>query len=493
MQKSIMQKLINFLSKYALVVLIILITIPTFARMLRPGIYSMQDFHFFRLFEFNKCIEMWTFPCRWAPDAGLGYGEPLFNFYGQLPYLVGEIFYKFGLSFNDSIKALFIFTIVGSGVSMFFLSKKIWKNNFSAIISSVLYVYAPYRAVDIWVRGALPEAFSFLIFPLIVLSIEANSLLWFSVTLSLLVLTHNLSLVLFLPILIIWAIYKKFWKVIPGSLMAFCLSAFYVLPVIFESKYVNLESTIRGYFDFRAHFVTLSQIFLSRFWGYGGSTWGTSDGLSLSVGQVQWVLIFVVLILVLIKWKNFNNKNFFILFFAAVFYLFLTHNKSSFIWESLPFMAYIQFPWRFLGVATFCLSLASGVVVLFFRNNKIVLTTVIVLAAIILNVNYFREDIWYNVSDNYFLAGQEWDRQRSASIGDFWPNFGHPIPQKPSEGLFINYFPGWIPDNHNNGLIPKNGSVFKDTTTRKIGNAISLLSVVSLLVWVTMLKWKKEV
>lgn len=489
-----MQKLIKVLNKNILVILVLALSIPTFWRMLTPGIYSMQDFHFFRQLEFDKCVKILQIPCRWAPDAGLGYGEPIFNFYGQLPYAVGEIYHLLGGSIIDSVKFLFALSLVGSAVSMFFLARKLWKNDFSALISSIVYLYAPYRAVDVWVRGAIPEALAFILFPLILLSVEEKSLGWFSFLLSLLILTHNLSFVMFLPILVVWIIYRKFWKAIFGAIVALFISAFYILPVIFESKYIDLGSTITGYFDFRAHFVTLYQIFISRFWGYGGSTWGSNDGLSLSIGQIQWILPLIIFIFILIKKKISSNKDFLILISLGLFYIFLTHNKSTLIWTHIPGMAYIQFPWRFFGVATFCLALSSGAIIRFFEKQKIIISVIVVVAAIALNFSFFREDIWYKVNDSFFTTGTEWIRQRSASITDYWPLFGHNIPDVPSDGKYINYFPGWIgaaPDK--NGLIPSSGTVFTDTPVRRIGNIISLLSIVGLVVLVAgNKKWKER-
>ena len=79
------------MSKKYLWVLLILI-LPTFSLMLKNGIYTMHDFHVFRQQQFDKCLRERYFPCRWSGDAGLGYGEPVFNFYGQFPYWVGQIF-----------------------------------------------------------------------------------------------------------------------------------------------------------------------------------------------------------------------------------------------------------------------------------------------------------------------------------------------------------------------------------------------------------------
>lgn len=448
-----------------------------------PGIHSMQDFHLFRLYEFDKCIKSFQIPCRWAPDAGLGYGEPLFNFYGQFSYAVGEIFHLTGFNFVNSLKILFILSLAGSGVSMFFLAKKLWKSSFAALLSSVLYLYAPYRAVDVYVRGALPEAFAFILFPLIILALEERSFSGFSLLLSALILTHNLSALMFLPVIIAWIIYRKFWKGIPAGVFALAISAFYILPVVFESKFINLASTIQGYFDFRAHFTTLNQLFISRFWGYGGSTWGSGDGLNLSIGQLQWVLPLLILVFVFFKNKLKNHKSFLLLMGLGLFFLLLTHNKSAPLWEALPFMAYIQFPWRFLGVALFCFSLSSGALAGLFEKKELLITLGVIILAGGLNFSFFKEDIWYNVGDSYFFEGPEWNRQRTASIGDFWPNFGHKIPDKSATGEFINYFPGWMGANFDkNGLIPAKSTHFSDTPVRKTGNLISLGSLI-FLVW----------
>ena len=472
--------------KYLKIVLIlILISIPAFFRMLKPGIFSMQDFHLFRLYEFDKCVRALQIPCRWAPDAGLGYGEPLFNFYPQLSYAIGEIFHLIGFSLIDSLKILFTLSIIGSTAAMYFLAKHLWKSQWAGIVSAAIYIYAPYRAVDVWVRGALPEALSFVLFPLIILSIEKKKFLTLSFSLSALIITHNLSALMFLPVVLVWLIYRKYWNGFWGFVVAAGLSAFYVLPVILESGFINLVSTTRGYFDFRAHFLTLKQIFLDFTWGYGGSTWGEGDGLNLSVGIIQWLLP-AVLVLVIIftkRVKSYILHPISYVLLLGLFYLFLTHNKSTFIWETLPFMKYVQFPWRFLGVAVFYFSLASGAIVNFVGKKLFYVFVLILISYIIYLTSYFRPDIWYSVSDSYFLTGEEWDRQRSASIGDFWPNFGHEIPTVPSDGRYINYFPGFNYSPDENGLILAEGAEFENTQIRNFGNIISLVTLCAIILF----------
>lgn len=544
-----------------LVFILVALTLPTFWRMLKPGLFSMQDWHIFRLFEYNKCIMDGQIPCRWAPDVAFEYGEPVFNFYGQFIYTVGEVFKFLGFSLIDSLKGVFIVSLVTSALSMFVLGKQLWKNNWAALVSAVVYTYAPYRAVDIFVRGALPEAFAFVFIPLViyffneyVLLKKTISLLFFSLSFALLVLTHNLSAFMFMPFFTVWAVYylwlNKAWGTIPKFLLAGLLSAglasFYLWPVIFESQYVTLETMTEGFFYYVANFATVNQLLISRFWGYGSSVWG-ANGMSLSVGQLQWVLPLLILLFIFIRrsWKA--NSHFLVLFVLGWIALFFTHNKSTFIWQAIAPMKYIQFPWRFLEFAVFTFSLSAGTSVLFFKSKlqQGMVAVLIIVTAIALNAGFFHEDIWYNVTDAQEFSGNMYNQEMiAASIHDYWPVFGKNTPAKKSDHNLvfkegsgsaqllnrnsdsaayevnvvsktatveapIAYFPGWTTffgdqaiktyPSGELGLItfqlpagPQKINIkFENTPVREAGNIISLVSLIGFAGLLVLVKMKK--
>ena len=407
----------------------------------------MHDFHLFRQFEFHKCIQDFQIPCRWAEASGFEYGEPLFNFYGQLSYVFGEPFHLAGLSIINSVKISFIFSLVASAFSMFLLAKQLWGSNFAAVISSILYVYAPYRAVDVWVRGALPEALSFVFFPLIfyffnkfLASEKIRDLLLFSLLTAGLVILHNLSFLMFLLPLGVWAIYsltksKKWYllkNLIMAAILAFLISSFYLLPVLLEGKLVNLGKTVEGYYDFRAHFTSLHQLLISRVWGYGASVWGPGDNLSFSVGQIHWMMSTLLIFLLVLTKKIKEYFNILILIAISWLALFLIHTRSTFIWELISPLEFLQFPWRFLSIAVFSFALVSGAVVLFLKNNlvKTVITLAIILVTIFTNFGFFREDKWLPISDEHYFSGGFWDEQVASAVNDFWPIYGAKIPNQ---------------------------------------------------------------
>lgn len=531
------------MKKAFLLLLLILLVLPTFFRMLRPGIFSTQDFHFFRLVEFNKCFSDLQLPCRWSSDAALGYGEPVFNFYGQIPYLAGSLLHSAGLSLVDSFKGLFVLSLVLSFLSMFVLARRLWKDNLSAILSSVLYLYAPYRALDVWVRGALPEALAFAIFPLAILFFEKflekkdyKNLIFFSFSLTLLIITHNLSFLMFLVFLVGWIFFRLAqshgWgllKYLVLSLgLAFLLSSFYILPVLVESVYVNLGSTTTGYFDFRGHFAGIYQLFVSRYWGYGASLFGPEDSLSLSIGHVQWMLSLVILVLAIYKLRLKGAAKPLVLILIGWFYVYLTHNLSNFIWESIPTFWYIQFPWRFIGLAVFSFSIGAGWLATQVRTYKILVVASLVLLTVFLNQGFFKPDIWNISNDEKLSGGDIWVYQSRSSISDYWPVYANILPKefapdtvtiiygggegvrlsktsnkqvfnlslsKNSRVVFpLTYFPGWkmyvngvekpISPDEELGLVTSDLSpglqkielVFLDTPIRKLGNYVSLAS-----------------
>ena len=428
-----------------LMILFILI-IPTFWRMIKPGIFSMHDFHEFRLLEYHKCIQDLLIPCRWSPDAALEYGQPLFNFYGQLPFAYGEIFVLLGFSILDSLKIAFASSFILAGFAMFFLGRQVWGNNWAGILSALVYTYAPYRALDVWVRGALPEAFAFIFFPLIiyffndfVLHRKYKSLILFSIAFAGLILTHNLSALMFLVFLLFWVVYfltkEKAWKIIPKFILAgiliFGLSAFYILPLLAESKFITITQVTSGYYDFRLHFNTLNQMLISRFWGFGGSFWGDKDDLSLSVGHVQWILPLVIALFILIRLNWRKNLSFFILLGIGWFYLFLTHNKSIFLWEAIPPLQFVQFPWRFLGSGEFAFALASGVIMNFFKKDviKILIISFVLSILLILNFNFFFEDLWSRKGDKEYFQGSKYEYLTTSGLKDYYPNYGKGFPE----------------------------------------------------------------
>lgn len=493
--------MIKFISKNILIILIVFLGLLSTHRLLRPGIHSMADeMHIFRLEQYDKCVRDLQIPCRYVPDAGFGYGYPLFNFYAPGFYAFAQFFHLIGFSLINSLKIVLVLTSIIGALGMFYLSK--------SLLSSTLFLFAPYQAVNIFVRGAFPEYLALNLIPWVFYFFKTKKYLWATIFLSLILISHTLTSIALLLILLpyIFIFIKDYKKQILSLLLSFGLSAFFVLPAFFEKNLTTVNTMTQGYFQYVNHFATLNQLFISRFWGYGASLWGPKDDMAISIGLMQW-LIPLLSLLFLLKIKKLDKKTIFYFLFA-LFFIFLTHNKSTFIWKTFSFMEYFQFPWRFLGISIFCFSLVVRKV----KINKIFLAFLITII-IFLNLNFFKEDIWhkeYNF-DKSKLSG--------LAIKDYWPNYGQEFPIKYIESKGINkksnklslkvtvpeekmeivlplvYFPNWKVYVNNQEkefeIDPLYGQIkinlnkgennifleFKNTPIRTISNLISLTSL----------------
>ncbi len=98
------------------------------------------------------------------------YGYGTWLFYPKLPHLLGAYLYKI-FNIYTSIKIVYFITTLLSIITMYYLSKIIYKNKKIALLSSLIYLTAPYHICEIYIRDAYAENFMFLATPLIFLGL----------------------------------------------------------------------------------------------------------------------------------------------------------------------------------------------------------------------------------------------------------------------------------------------------------------------------------
>lgn len=533
---------------------LILVTLPTLLPFFNAQFFYTQDHIFIaRLNQISTALYDGHFPVRWSPD--LRFGEPLFNFYAPLPYYLGAVIKLLGFNFITVAKILFILSSILSAFTMYIFCRRLFSAK-AAILGAALYIYAPYRAVDLYVRGALSEAFSFVFFPLIFYAsllvsekVSLTRMAFLSLSLAGLFLTHNVTTLIFLPFLGLWWTYlflkKKNWKLIfhftASFTLALGLAAFFLLPALFERQFIQTQYLLVGYFDFRAHFVAFYQFF-STFWGYGSSLWGPIDDMSFQIGLTHWATLVLALILGLLFRKDQKLLGLFsLLGFSFLFSIFIQHNKSAFIWEAIPIMAFIQFPWRFLAISIFLVSITGAVMADYLKDRFKIIYVILFATVILVNLQYFRPRNF--VEDAFFdkFLKVESMHQGVDLTKDYFPiwvrndrveYFGSPravtgeievlnfeiktaraggsinVLSDASVEMPITYFPGWeirangevinLSEPSIQGLItfklPKGeyqiDLQLKDTPVRIIGN---IISIASLFLIIVILKFKKKI
>ena len=455
-------------------ILIILVTSLLLGwQLLRPGYFSMHDdLQVMRLYEMDRCFRDGQIPCRWVSDLGQNYGQPLFNFYSAFPYYLGEAVHLIGFSFIDSVKFLFLLSLFLSGVFSYLLAREFFKSHLTALVSAIAYMIAPYHAVDIFVRGALAESWGLTLVPLVLYAVirtcrepkVAHSAL-LAVSLAALLTTHNITVLITTPLLAIFGLYffftnpnrtRQITYLVPGVLLGVGLSAFFLFPVLFEQAYIQTKFLTTDYFDFRAHFTTLSQLFTKLSWGYGPSRFASHqypETLSFFVGIIPILsLVFTPASLYL----NRKNRRVFslilITFLLSLIFLFMTHARSVTLWEFFPTLRFVQFPWRFLGPVALLTALLTGFSLDSFAlkpENKTMLLSFVIAFLIASNFNYFRFEKYFpDMTDAAKLTGAGYDNQIRGALLDYLPQTSQKIPETkaPSAPLILagevntNYF-----------------------------------------------------
>lgn len=438
--------------------ILLLIIFPSFALLFQKGYFAMHDdLQSTRQLEMDKCFRDGQIPCRWVLDMGYGYGYPLFNYYPPLPYYLGQIFRIFNYSYIDIVKIVGVLGFVFTAAIMYYLGREFW-GRLGGLVSSAFYTYGPYHSVDFWVRGAVNEFWAMAFYPAILFfsfklikTSKTKYIPFLSLSIAGLMLSHNPMLMIFFPTVIIWLLFwwwkfksrKTFIYLGLSGLWALGLAAFFTLPVILEQKFAHVETLTIGYFNYLAHYVPISRMFWIVKWGYGASGLGQDDFLSFHLGYLQWIIpcfIFVGLIFQ----KGFRKQASLLLLLAlfSLGSLFMLHNKSTFIWQHFDPLKFLQFPWRFLSMATFYAALLSGSIALVFSkiNTKLVIS-VLLMGVVLLNANYFKPRVWYkDMTDQEKFSGHSWYLLITSGIFDYLPIFA-PMPPADPPGGDLNITP----------------------------------------------------
>ncbi|MFZ2202775.1 MAG: hypothetical protein WAV56_05295 [Microgenomates group bacterium] len=427
--------------KLCFYLLVVLISIPTFVSLMRPGYFPMHDdLQVMRIYQMELCFRDGQFPCRWVPDMGYRYGYPQFEYYGPLPYYLMTASRFVGLSLFSAMKLGFILPLLLGNLTMFLLGSSLF-GPWGGLLSAAAYAYAPYRASDLYSRGAMGETWAFVFLPLILFALlrlfkkpNLKTAALLGLAYGGLLATHNISTLIFSPLiglltLGLLAREKEKKTVVKYGLIAaiwaVLVAGSFFLPLVFEKGYAHTESLIQGYFNYLAHFVTVKQLFFTTFWGYGSSEIGPTDDLSFFIGPVHLLLFLVAIILTLYRFFRRRLDQTTLVVLAAIIFtllsLFMTHQKSTFLWQMLP-LAYLQFPWRFLVTANFFLALSAGYLFYKLTFTKILPLAISLLILLFLtNVSFFRPRAWFDLTIWEKFSGYSWDRQLTISIFDYLP------------------------------------------------------------------------
>lgn len=517
-----------------------------------PNTHDGQD-HVVRIASFYKSLSEGNIVPRWASNLNWGYGHPVLMFLYPLPSYFASFFHFLGFNLVDSLKIVFGISFVASGIGMY-----IWLKEFldekSSFVGSILYIFAPYRFIDMYVRGALGEHVAFVFIPIVLFFVmkinkdkKFNFLLSIGLSVSLagLILSHNAISLMLLPFIFAYILYlfyqgkniKFFLRAVSSIMLGFVISAFFWVPAFLEGKY-TLRDIVTGN-EALTRFVDFRNIIYST-WSYAGT-----GQFSVQLGILQWIVVLFFPFVAILLFKN--GKNFIPIYFFTFIYfilsLFLMLSGSSFIWNHFTILEKFQFPWRFLSVSVFTSAILGAFFVSVFPDKlKSSVMIVIAIFAIFFSKDYlkaqgyvlrpesFYTSIYNGTTDTgesspiwsvRFMENRPKDdveiidgKAKFLKISKTSINHKYEINvESSSAGIRENtvFFPGWkvyidgkenrdiqFQDGHNRGVIVfyvEKGKhivnvVFEDTGLRKVANIISISGILFLIFYYVLYFYK---
>ena len=329
--------------------------------------------YFPRLVEIHQNVTHGILLPRWAPDLGRGSGQPLFIFHPPFFYWLGELWHLMGFGTAAAVNLACAMLVVASAAAMFLLAR-LYFGTLGGWLGAAAYIYAPYFAVDLFVRSALEEFAAFPLFPLALFGFAAYAqrrqsryLLLGSTAYALILASHFPAALLFSPVLASFLFFSAWrsrsWTVFANQaaalLLGMGLSAFAWIPALAERHDVALERAVQGYARYTNHFVYLHQLLYSP-WGYGLSVPGPDDGLSFALGWGHLVVLSAAWIVLALRGKPAERHV--LGFFGAVgsILCFMMLPDAVWLWDHLPLLQYVELPWRLLGPVAVCTAMLAA-------------------------------------------------------------------------------------------------------------------------------------
>jgi len=329
------------------------------------------EFHLYSWLEVLSAWKHGIYYPRWAAQAHFGYGEPRFIFYPPASWTLGA---SLSAIFPWSIAAsIYIWlALVLAGLTMYVLMRR-WLDRSDAIFAAVLYAVNPYHLVIVYWRSAFAELLASCLLPLLLLLVvravgqkddqkedqkvdqKTGVIVPLSLVLAAAWLTNAPAAVMIhyslglLIVLLAWHRRAPRLLLVAGTAVALGigLAAFYLLPAIYEQKWVNIAAAVSAGSRPPDNFLFIHT--------------GDADHDAFN-RVVSWVAVLEIVGTLAAGWaaKRWRDKNRALwspLFFWAAAASILMFSASGFVWRLLPKLQFMQFPWRWL----LCLSLIFSI------------------------------------------------------------------------------------------------------------------------------------
>jgi 6-pyruvoyl-tetrahydropterin synthase related domain len=347
---------------------------------------------------------------RWAEWANFGYGEPRFVFYPPLSWLLGALLGTI-VPWNAVAAVFFVGVETLAGVAMYALLGRCVASRWGALLGAACFTANPYALLIVYARSDFAELLAMAFYPLVFLAVfricgylpertggladvlglaVPFSAVWLANAPAAVIATYGTGFLLVLA-----AIERRsfgpVWSGGAGMLLGFALGSFYLIPAIYEQRWVQIAGALAGG-------LTPAENFL-----YARTADAEHDAFNRVASNMAVVLLAWVAVMAVAVYRASRQRPdrlargmVFSLGALAAAVLVLELPVSSLAWSYLPELRFVQFPWRFMSLlavlaAIYTAATARG------RGNWILL-----LGAALLTVGcgrYLVKHTWWDTED----------------------------------------------------------------------------------------------
>ncbi len=404
-----------------------------------PDYYDGHDAqaHLVRTWQYDKAIKDGQIPPKWAGDLLAGRGYPVFIFTYQLPYAIAEGFHLIGFTLPVSIKLTFILAYLLSAIFMYVFTNQYFKSRLAGFISALLWSWAPYIFVKIFITASLGVVVSYLFIPIVFLYLyklltqpSYKHSFCLSLAASGWILSHLGTLIIFSPILLLFFIFhfnKKASKhLFLSALLVFGFTGWFLIPIFTLNKFTHFEKFVT--YQYLDQFVPLKRLLYSK-WGTGIPN-HSHQPLSQQVGLAQWLAVVTAFFLSIKPARRvFVGKKFWPFLLSFVLSIFLMLSISKPIWDLPTPLQSVSTPWRFLAVSVFSAAMLAGYLIKNLKTHlvKLFIFSLLVVLALYGNRNHLRvnESVNYDQSffDHYTGVATGWNEHLPIWVKDIPKEF----------------------------------------------------------------------
>ncbi len=370
------------------------------------------QFHLLRIEGIYEALLAGQFPARMNSSFIGGYGYPTGILYPEFFLYIPAFLRLLGFPLMTAYKIFVFFLNFLTAAIAGCAGKIIFKEQKYSNLFCVLYVLAPYRLVCLYIRGALAETIAMTFFPLLIVVAmllmkeqKDYKKIYFLFVISIcgIMQSHLLSctMILIFGILLIGLSWKSFIGiknvicVLSAVITSVLLNMWFLVPFLSASK-LDLKAFSQTNEDIYIHSLTVFQLFL-----LSPKASGKSAALSQSIAEdmplfpgIVVMLGFFGFIVMCASKKYVKNQEFhFTKKMWILGSLSLIMSTVLFPWYALKHvpklgkvLCMVQFPWRYLGLATLFLLVVAVFCVKMYEDKEIkgkIIATLCVMSVIL--------------------------------------------------------------------------------------------------------------